>query len=209
MNTTRFSFLSALALLTLAALPQATQAQTFANWATSTSGNLGGVNIGVSGFNNPTLVAYDLSGASYSAAPGSASQQSLDYSTSSSWTVTFASPISNLNLYIVSWRGNLSGGPNPTTYTFNQTISVASGMAGATVAGNLLTVPDSGLASLASGILNFASPVTTLSVTTSGTFGQVQALNFSTSVSSSAPEPGTLAFLALGGTLVLVRRRRK
>ncbi|WP_394796228.1 PEP-CTERM sorting domain-containing protein [Armatimonas sp.] len=206
MNTTRFSFLSALALLTLAALPQATQAQTFANWTSSTLGNLGGVNFGVSGFNNPTLVAYDLSGASYSAAPGSASQQSLDYSTSSSWTVTFASPISNLNLYSAFWRGTLSGGPNPTTYTFNQPISVASGMAGATVVGNLLTVPDSGFAS---GILNFASPVTTLSVTTSGTFGQVQALNFSTSVSSSAPEPGTLALLALGMVGGIVARRRK
>ena len=34
-------------------------------------------------------------------------------------------------------------------------------------------------------------------------------LAYVASVSSSAPEPGTLALLALGGTLVVVRRRRK
>ena len=83
MNTTRFSFLSALALLTLAALPQATQAQTFANWATPTSGNLGGVNFTVTGFANGSVGNYNLSGASYSAAPGSASQQSANYGASS------------------------------------------------------------------------------------------------------------------------------
>lgn len=42
------------------------------------------------------------------------------------------------------------------------------------------------------------------------TAGQISTLyTQGTSVLANAPEPGTLAFLALGGTLVLVKRRRK
>ncbi|WP_309707435.1 PEP-CTERM sorting domain-containing protein, partial [Armatimonas sp.] len=184
-------------------------ADIFATWATPTTGTLNGVNFTVTGFTGfPSLFSANLSGANYSAAPGSASQQSVSYAVSNNWTISFASPISNLNLYGIFWRGtgaSSGGGGVTTSYTFNQPITIASGMAGATAVGNLLTMPGN---AFQNGILNFGAPVTTLSVTTNADSPSGQVLTLSTTVVSSAPEPGTLALLALGGVAVWVKRRR-
>ena len=53
-----------------------------------------------------SLVAFDLSGADYAAAPLSAATQTVEYPSDNNWTyANFGTPISNLRLYAVYWRG--------------------------------------------------------------------------------------------------------
>ena len=200
MKITRFSFLSALALLAITALPQTSQAQiSFANWTSNTTGTLGGVNFTMTGLTVSFIGStYDLSGSEYSAAPGSTMQESLDYQGDSSWTVTFDSPVNDLNVYSVFWRGN--------DYTLDNSFAIASGMSNTTTLGNTITTIDA----FTNGIIRIPGSISSLTVSASGLDNSFQALNFSLgSASSAAPEPGTLAFLALGGGLVIVKRRRK
>lgn len=59
-----------------------------------------------------------------------------------------------------------------------------------------------------SGVLTQGIQATTQAATT-GSSGNTVVARFLYTTSSSAPEPGTLAFLALGGTLTLFARRRR
>ena len=199
MKITRFSFLSALALIAITALPQVSQAQvSFANWTSATTGTLGGVNFTMTGLTSPFIGStYDLSGSEYSAAPGSTMQESLDYQGGSSWTVTFASPVNDLNVYSVFWR--------PNGYTLDKSFAIASGMSNTTTLVNTITTNDS----FTNGIIRIPGSISSLTVSASGPDSSFQALNFSLGSAAAAPEPGTLALLALGGTLVIVKRRRK
>jgi hypothetical protein len=198
MKITRFSFLSALALLAITALPQTSQAQiSFANWTSNTTGTLGGVNFTMTGLTVSFIGStYDLSGSEYSAAPGSTMQESLDYQGDSSWTVTFDSPVNDLNVYSIFWRTN--------GYTLDKSFAIASGMSNTTTLGNTITTNDG----FTNGIIRIPGSTSSLTVSVPGG-NSFQALNFSLgSASSAAPEPGTLALLALGGGLVIIKRRR-
>jgi hypothetical protein len=65
----------------------------------------------------------------------------------------------------------------------------------------LNSASSTGFATQASAVINPTAWATASSIN--------RAFQFYSTVSASAPEPGTLAFLTLGGTLVLVKRRRR
>ena len=151
--------------------------------------------------------SFNLSGSDFSAAPGSSSEEILDYRTNSDWTVTFDSPVDNLLLYPVFWRGTSAGGPDPVTYTFNQSFTILSGLTNASVNGNTLEVPTTGFNS---GIIQFDDPVTSLTLQTSATETNFQALTFA--VEETQPIPfeaeGTMGLVALGGFFWYRKRKQ-
>ncbi len=177
---------------------------TFASWSSTTAATLGSNSLT---FNStePTglsLFSADLSGGNFSAAPGSSSQQALNYDENDPWSVTFNTTQPELMLDVVEWRGNGSGGTS--TYTFNQPFTILSGLSAATVSGNTLTVPNSFI-NFYSGILEFSN-VSTLSVTANTTSVSGIGLTFSTT--TPVPEPATFALAGLGAAAMLFLRRR-
>jgi hypothetical protein len=126
------------------------------------------------------------------------------YSTLSDWTATFGEPVSNLLLYVVFWRG-VVGQPTPpdTTviYTFDQTFTVLSGLDDA-----VFPEGDKTFAAPAEfyhlGILQFAGPVSSLSLASNSFGGSAQALTFGV-----VPEPSALLLCALALPTVLRARR--
>jgi hypothetical protein len=189
-----------MALATAMLLPQVSRGgQVGASFSTASAGTLNGNAFAVTGFADQFLTSSDLSGSNYSAAPLSSDQQITTYDASGNWTVTFASPITNLLLYDVFWRGNNSGGPDPTIYTFSQPFSRLSGLTNALISGNTIGIP---LASnFGSGILQFSGTFTTLSVTTTATTSSNQGLTFGLIVPNAIPEPSTLL---LGGLALVL-----
>ena len=167
-----------------------------ADWLTTSSGTLNGVAFTTTGFGGPFLnienrnyVGPDFAGAAVGAAEG------LEYSATDDWSVTFASPIANLRLIVDLWRGDYVGGTvDPTsTYAFNHAFSIVSGMTGATVAANTLSLADPELAgfSFYDGVLLFAGPITTLSVDATAFDGSGQVLTFAVDVPQVVPEPAS------------------
>ena len=121
------------ALLLGCACAQVSASPVFAIWSTAggttASGSLDGVSFSMKGLNNNALLTTaSLSGGSFSANPGSSTQQTLQYAAGSNYTVTFAAPIAVLYVYDASWRPE-----NLATYSFSQGIQILSGNANATV----------------------------------------------------------------------------
>ncbi|GEM_PF-1706114 len=186
------------------------------NWDENvfTEGTLVNSTVNMLNVSDAGLVILDLSGPDFAAAPLSPNTVVFDYDSLSDWTATFDPPVENLLLYVVSWRG-FFGGPDPVTYQFDQPFTVLSGLGGVTVSnGNtMLSVPS---AIFASGILQFAGPVGSLSVQTNSDSGNAQDLTFGI-LSSDLPinvptlsEWGLMAMAAVLGIagLMAVRRRK-
>ncbi len=183
----------------------------YANFTTATSGTLNGVSFTISGYDTSNVTPYfysaDLSGSNYSAAPGSATQQSVSYASDSGFTITFASAISGLFLADIYFRGPYSDVANP-TYTFDSGFTIASGDSSATVSGDSLVASPS---SYNSGLLDFSGPITELTMTTNLPTVSVQQA-FTLAVNPSAvPEPSSLAMCGLAGLIgsAYAWRRRK
>ena len=193
--------------------------QIAANWLTDTSGSLNGVSFNTTGFSSgvfDVLQTQNFSGADFSAAPVGV-VQALAYSANVSWSVTFSSPVTNLYLIVDAWRGiyNFTGVDPTSTYTFNLPFSVASGLSGASVSGNTLSLPDFGASSSEGGFFNgvllFTGPVTTLSVSAAAPNPGGQDLTFVTS-SSTVPEPSSMLLMSVGAIasiLFILRRKGK
>ena len=162
-----------LALISVLGIVPALAASISVNWSDPTSGDLGGTSVTMTDLSG-SLVAFDLSGADYAAAPLSAATQTVEYPSDNNWTATFGTPISNLRLYAVYWRG-MGGDGTPVTYTFTAPFTILSGFIGSSVNGNSLSIPDSGWGN---GILEFTGPLSTLSVSVENGNNSAQALTF-------------------------------
>ena len=182
----------------------------FATWnsasGTTAAGAFDGVSFTITGLHSPGLGTENLSGNSFSANLGSASQQVLHYAEESNFSVTFATAIPVLYLYDASWRPE-----NTVSYNFSQAIQILSGNATAAVVGG-----DDLAANSPNFFLNGILELTNVSgFTVSQTFSDpgAQLLDFATPSSISAvPEPGEAAFFAglflLLGFYFLAPRRR-
>jgi len=95
------------------------------------------------------------------------------------------------------WRGSSisSGGPPNGLYTFDQTPTIQSGLADATISGNSLVVTSS--TTFYSGILSFPGQLTSLSLLTPQT-GNSAVNGYTMSCNAAVPEPSTLGLLACG-----------
>ncbi len=130
-------------------------AQIGAVWNSPTSGTLDGVSFTISGVTAGSINTINLTGTAYSTGPLSTVQEYLAYGENSEWSITFASPIPNLRLYLIFWRPGqdyiFSGSSTPTILSARLF----------SLNGNALTVQSS---SLGEGIIEFPGNTTTLSL---------------------------------------------
>jgi hypothetical protein len=140
-------------------------------WNSATTGTLNGVgftisltspvpNIGAPEVWITSQSTANYSTSYYSSAQLSSSQSAVIVPSGSSWQVVFEAPISNLKLYTY-WRALGIGGSD--IYQFDQPFSILTGSSGLTKTGNVLNISGWG-----QGILEFSSPITTLTLTADG-----------------------------------------
>ncbi|HAC62317.1 MAG TPA: hypothetical protein DCF68_01970 [Cyanothece sp. UBA12306] len=156
---------------------------------TDITGDLNGTTVTFSNAERSFIGGLNIfSDSDFSAAPPS-SNEVVNYSLNSNWTATFSNPISNLLLYVVRWRGAATG-VNTTTYTFNQSFTILSGLGEGTVSGNTLSFPEESGSN--NGIIQFTGPVSSLSVSTNGINNSGNSLTFGVQSVQSIPEPLTI-----------------
>ncbi|SMF97052.1 PEP-CTERM protein-sorting domain-containing protein [Methylomagnum ishizawai] len=172
----------------LAAAPAAQAGVIGASWSNTSSGTLNGVAFSFTG--GTGLTSANLSGSNYTGYALASSQQALYYADGSNWSITFASPVTDLLLYEASWRG----GP---TFTFNHAFTILTGNSSVSSTSTTLTTPGS-FATYTNGILQFTGPITSLSITgVSNATGGLDALTFGVQ-QASVPEPSTLLLMGIG-----------
>jgi PEP-CTERM motif len=177
-----------------------------------TTGTLGGVTVTMTGLEGPGVFTtadfedpFELTGPDYAGAPIPGVTELSSYDVLSDWTATFSEPVSNLLLYVVFWRG-VAGQPEPpdtaVIYTFDQTFTVLSGLGDAVFPeGDKTFAAPEEVFHL--GILQFAGPISSLSLTSSSFGHSAQGLTFGV-----VPEPSALLLCALAlGFAVRARRR--
>jgi hypothetical protein len=135
-------------------------------WTTPTTGTLNGIAFTLTNSISNTLTDWDLRDSDFSVAPLSETQTLTDYPSDSNWTITFASPISNLKLYCKYWRTG--------DYTFDNSFSILSG-SGLSKIGKTLTVNGT----WGNGIVEFVEPITALNlINTTYLGGSYQVMTF-------------------------------
>lgn len=183
----------AAALLLIAARPCAA-APIFATYSGADAGSLDGVGFTLSGLSNPDfgspIQALDMSGADWNSV---GSQQGRIYNANSvsSFAVTFAEPVSNLQMYLYYFRGGRSGGDGYSSYDFGEAFMITGGLGSPiTQSGTAL---DTATTFFAEGVITFTGPVSSLSVTTTGgpATGGDQGFTFAV-----VPEPGAAGLVA-------------
>jgi len=138
--------------------------ESFATYSNTNSGALNGTNFTVSSLNQAIVSNLNLNNPNWNSVgfrPG------IEYNaTSPELTITFESPVENLNFYLYFLRGTASGYE---TYTFSEPFVVTHGLNGLPTTS---TTIDASNFNFASGIIQFENPITTLTVTGSGQGGQ-------------------------------------
>jgi hypothetical protein len=183
----------------------ASAASTFATWDVSAiTGSLNGVNFTVSGVSEAARKTGDFNTGNHNF---SGSQNYLDFlqNDSPTITITFDSAVSGLEMYLYYFRGGdpLSGGFD--SYTFSESFSITAGLAGIPVSGSTL---DTSSAIFASGILSFTGPVTSLTITTTGSAVGGYA-GFTMAQDAGAPAVPGIGGVAALAAIGCGRRRRR
>ncbi len=181
----------------------------WASFSGSNTGTLNGVGFTISNMasaccNGGTDVStMDLSGATWGNS-GNQQGRMFDQNFTTTFTITFNSAVSNLQFYLYYFRG-ASGGGGYNSYDFGQSFSILSGLdAPITQTGTTL---DTSSSIFASGVIAFASPITSLTVTTTGTAIGGDAGFTMASVAAPVPGGAGLTMVALA-TVFSGRRRR-
>ena len=213
----------------LAAVQHADAAATFADFdaATSSSGTSGGTIDGV-GFtmtvtngvwDNPNPNG-DFTGNAYD---NSGTHEYAEYDTGSSVTITFNTPVDNLQLYLRYFRNAVSGMPTGAVrYVFNEDFSLNANFEGGTLTSappdNVVYWTGNNSDLWMNGILTFSGPISSLTWTAQdGNPGAgwndvttaAQGFTFSGTASASAVPGAGLAGLATIGLAGASRRRRR
>jgi hypothetical protein len=146
-------------------------------WDTATTGSADHVGVVMTGLADPAPTLVDLSIPAFAAAPSFALVSGLDYAAGSSWTVDFSEPVASLLIYPRFWRGSNGSGPDPITYHFDVPFSIRSGLADASIVGNLggliLSLPGG---AFHDGVVQVPGPLTSLTVTPNTATGSLQTL---------------------------------
>lgn len=182
-----------------------------ADWVTTSTGTLNGISFAAAGLVGggglpASIVNRNYSGSDFSAAPVGIAK-GVAYGADNDWSVTFNSPITDLLLIVDVWRGDFQLNlPDPTsTYAFSRPFSIASGLSGASVLGNTLSLPD--LGGFYNGVLIFPGTFSVLSVDATALNSGQQILTFAV---ADVPEPSSivLVFGGLAAVALRVRGRR-
>lgn len=216
--------LLATAVLGLAAAERAAADAVFADFD-NTPGNLGsgtldgvGFTITATGPSGTGLTT--ISGRNYNAAQWGSqdfsvtNQETIEYS-GHTVTITFDQAVSDLNLWIWSWRagGNAAGTyGGADSYEFNQDFTLGANFSGGSQSSSDTLSTPTGWWS--DGILSFSGPVTTISWTSYGTSGftdtvEAQGFTFTGTAGSAPAVPGPAGAAAMLGLAVAARRRRR
>ncbi len=169
------------------------------DWTTPTLGAAGARVATLQSIAAPQIGSADLSGANFSAAPLSASAETIGYGTSSDWNFALSQRAESILVYAVGWRG-IEGGVDPVSYDFDSVFTILSGFEGAVVenAGKRLVLAAD---AFYSGILQFGGPISSVTLDVNSIASSQQAMTF-----ALVPEPSDAMAIALG-TLVALKLR--
>ena len=180
---------------------------TFATWSSTTSGSLGSSNFTVTGSQVGTSSIRSILGFDDPAfdPAGPATIDTLNYESSSSFDVTFDSPVTNLAIYYRYMRGT---GEGYTSYEMNAgpatgTWSVLSGFAGATTVCNYYLDISATSDAFLNGIVLFTGTLSAIHFASiGGTNTSAQALTFATLAEPPAPTTSTTLAATTSTTIV-------
>lgn len=182
---------------------------TFATYSGSNAGSVNGVGFTMSGLSSAIFWGdiqslNDMTGSDWN---NVGAQQGRIYNANSvtTFTVTFASPVSGLQMYLYYFRGAAGGGGGYASYDFAQAFTITGGLGSPTTqSGTALNTPSG----FANGVITFTGPVTTLTVTTTGgpATGGDQGFTFAV---VPVAVPGGAGFAAAMAAGLGLRRRRR
>ncbi len=190
---------------TLALGSSALASPIFATYSGSNTGSVNGVGFTMSNLSaaiyQPDIQSLNMSGADWNNV-GAQQGRIYDANSATTFTVTFASPVSGLQMYLYFFRGAGTGGGGYTSYDFGQAFSITGGVGSpVTQSGTTLNTATS---TYANGVLTFTGPVTTLTVTATGSAnGGDQGFTFAV-----VPGAGGVAGVLLAMPAARRRRRR-
>jgi hypothetical protein len=178
-----------------------------ADWSSVSSATLNGSTITMSGMSFGSIVVdqYPFGTAAFAGLPLPTNSEMLEYSSGDNWTATFSPPINGVYLYLDLWRGEQKEGADPpATYSFDRPFSVATGLSGAIVGTDFVTLPETGGTSgFHSGAIFFSGSISSLSVVRTGqTVNGLQVLTF------AVPEPAGMVLIGAGLVVSAGLRRR-
>ena len=180
---------------------------TFATYSGSNAGSVNGVGFTMSGLSaaqyQPDIQSLGMTGSDWNNV-GAQQGRIYDANTTTTFTVTFASPVSGLQMYLYYFRGAAGGGAGYTSYDFGQAFTITGGLGSPTTqSGTALNTPSG----FANGVITFTGPVTTLTVTATGSAsGGDQGFTFAV---VPVAVPGGAGFAAAMAAGLGLRRRRR
>ena len=193
--------------LLVAAAP-ASASLTFATYSGSNTGSLAGVGFTMSGLSNAgsggDIQSLNMAGSDWNSV-GSQQGRIYDGNGVTTFTVTFAAPVSGLQMYLYYFRGGTVGGGGHNSYDFGQTFTITGGLSSPiTQSGTTLTTS---AVNFASGVITFTGPVSSLTVTAPGGPANGGDQGFTFAAPAAVPGGAGLGAAALAG--LAARRRRR
>lgn len=178
---------------------------TFATYSGPNAGTLNGVGFTMSGLSDPgfgnAIQSLDLTGGDWNSV-GAQDGRIYNANTVNSFTVTFDSPVTGLEMYLYYFRGGSVGGAGYNFYDFGQAFTITGGLGAVTQSATTL---DTSSVTFASGVISFTGPVSTLTVSATGSAtGGDQGFTF-----ASVPDTGSTAALLGAGVVAIAFARRR
>lgn len=191
----------------LAVAAPASASPTFATYSGSNTGSVAGVGFTMSGLSSAgfggDIQSLAMNGADWNNV-GSQQGRIYDGNGVTTFTVTFAAPVSGLQMYLYYFRGGTSGGGGRNSFDFGQTFTITGGLTSPiTQSGTTL---NTATATFANGVITFTGPVSVLTVTATGGPASLGDQGFT--LAAPAQVPGGAGFAAAAAGLAARRRRR-
>ena len=192
----------------LVAVAPASASPTFATYSNSTTGSLNGVGFTMSCLSNAgfggDIQSLAMNGADWNNV-GSQQGRIYDGNGVTTFTVTFAAPVSGLQMYLYYFRGGTGGGGGYASYDFCQAFTITGGL-GSPITQSGTTLNTSAV-NFAAGVITFTGPVSSLTVTTTGGPATGGDQGFTFAAPAAVPGGAGVAVAAITG--LATRRRRR
>ena len=192
----------------LVAVAPASASPTFATYSGSNTGSVAGVGFTMSGLSSAgfggDIQSLAMNGADWNNV-GSQQGRIYDGNGVTTFTVTFAAPVSGLQMYLYYFRGGTGGGGGYASYDFGQAFTITGGL-GSPITQSGTTLNTSAV-NFAAGVITFTGPVSSLTVTTTGGPATGGDQGFTFAAPAAVPGGAGVAVAAITG--LATRRRRR